>query len=77
MRTLLVIASAAIIAASPAVAKNKKQSDPNRLICKSEEMVGSRLQTKKTCLTAMQWDQLQRDQRMTVERVQAFKPNQG
>jgi hypothetical protein len=51
----------------------KRGSDPNRVICRTEEVIGSRLASKKTCLTATQWEQLRRDQRDTVERIQAFR----
>ena len=57
---------------------DKSLRDPNRVVCRTEDVVGSRLQTKKTCMTAMQWDQMeQQQQRRAVERVQAFKPNSG
>ena len=29
--------------------------DPNRKICKSEELIGSRLSSSRTCKTAAQW----------------------
>lgn len=33
----------------------KSPTDPNRVICKSEEETGSRISTHKTCMTAAQW----------------------
>lgn len=30
--------------------------DPNRKICRTEELIGSRLGTTKVCKTAAQWD---------------------
>lgn len=72
MRKFL-IAALLVTAAGPAMARHEKQlGDPNRVICRTVEQVGSRLQSQKTCLTAMQWDQLERDQRTTVEHVQIF-----
>ena len=75
---ILTITTIILGLATPASArKPENQSNPNRIICRTSEVIGSRLQTKKTCLSAIQWSQLERDQRTTVERVQAFKPNQG
>ena len=77
MRTILIIATF-ILATVPSSAKKPEvQTDPNRIICRSSELIGSRLQTKKTCLSAMRWKQMELDQRQTVERIQSFKPAQG
>jgi hypothetical protein len=67
---------AAPVAARPAEDK-KDARDPNRVVCKTTDVIGSRLQKKKTCMTAQQWDEFERDQRNTVDRVQAFKPHTG
>lgn len=75
MRKLIVLFTLAAMA-TPVVAKDKgKGSDPNRMICRTEQVIGSRLASKRTCMTAMQWTQLEREQREGVDRVQAFKPN--
>lgn len=78
MRTLLLCAALAPLAA-PAIAKehNAQPKDPNKVICKTEDVIGSRLQTKKTCLTAQQWEDMNRETRQTVDRVQNYKPNMG
>ena len=54
-----------------AEAKHDEASDPNRLICKREKAVGSRLASKKVCATAAQWAQMRADDRQAVERAQA------
>lgn len=74
-KLLGVMLLASLAASASARPAEKKNLDPNRVVCRSEEVVGSRLQTRKTCMTAMQWDQLEREQRATVDRIQAFKPN--
>lgn len=77
MRIILMM-SAIILATVPASAKRPEvQTDPNRIICRISEVIGSRLQTKKTCLSAIEWKQMEQDQRQTVERIQAFKPASG
>lgn len=67
-------------AAFPAAAQdvdNKKVSDSNKVICRSEPVLGSRLQTSRTCLTRQQWAERERDMRRVTERVQDFKPANG
>ncbi|UVO50448.1 hypothetical protein M0208_07930 [Sphingomonas sp. SUN019] len=79
MKKIVLLCALAVVA-SPVAAKERdksKTSDPNRMICRTEQVIGSRLQSKRTCLTAMQWDQMEREQRETVDRVQAFKPQIG
>jgi len=80
MRKLLlavVLAAAATLAVARPSNAVDKSTAPNKVVCRSQEVIGSRLQTKKTCMTAVQWDQYEREQRATVDRIQAFKPNNG
>jgi hypothetical protein len=70
--TLLAAVTAATTA-TPAVSKKGDQvmtGDPNRVICRSEEMIGSRLRRQKRCMTAQEWADIYFDSRRTVERVQ-------
>lgn len=79
MRSVVVLIGVTLLA-TPAFAKEfnaSGKSDPNRVICRTSEIIGSRLGTKKTCLTAMQWDQMRREQRDVIEKVQSFKPVLG
>lgn len=46
-------------AAKPAQA----QGDPNRLICETEQEIGSRLAAKRVCMTAAQWKEHQQQVR--------------
>jgi len=49
-------------AAAPAA--NASKDDPNKLICKTERQIGSRLASKRTCMTAAEWQaQQERNQR--------------
>ncbi|MES2444972.1 MAG: hypothetical protein V4574_19275 [Pseudomonadota bacterium] len=79
MRTMMIVAGLALLA-TPAIAQQggkKTSKDPNRVICKTTDVIGSRLQTKRTCMTAAEWQILEREQRSTTERIQSYKPNQG
>jgi hypothetical protein len=55
----LTAASAIDSQATPAPATAQASAstawDPNRQICKSEEVTGTRLGSKKVCMTAAQW----------------------
>lgn len=76
MFKLLIVTALMMAVVTPAAARpqtDKKPADPNRTVCRTTEVIGSRLNTRKTCMTAVQWDQLEREQRMTVDKVQALK----
>jgi hypothetical protein len=73
--------------ASPAIAGDEDKKEPaateatddsqNRMICKRQKSTGSRLRAEKVCMTAAQWAQLQRDQRMETERGQSTRWTTG
>lgn len=47
-----------------------KKKATGRLICKSIEQIGSRLATKRTCMTAEQWEQQKQIDRDLVQQTQ-------
>lgn len=66
-------ASSTATAAAPATAasgKGKKKADPNEVICRKEEVLGSRLQSQRICMTRSEWAEANRQQRSEVERRQ-------
>jgi hypothetical protein len=72
MKSLLLLSIAACVA-TPAVASATSQSsspNPDRVICRSEPVVGSRLAKKQRCMTASEWAELKRLTRETTEKVQ-------
>lgn len=44
--------------------------DPNQIVCEKQEVIGSRIATKKVCMTRGQWAEQQQSDRMETERVQ-------
>jgi len=71
---LLLIAALTATSATampPRHGDHSQTSDPNKVICHSEPVLGSRLQVNKTCHTAQEWADLRQQQRDTVERVQS------
>lgn len=66
----LIAAVALIPAAGAAEQKKTEAKDPNRIICEKQEVVGSRLATKRVCMTAAEWDIRRREDREAVEKAQ-------
>lgn len=47
--------------------------DPNRVVCVKEDVIGSRLGSKRVCRTAAQWTAYRAEIRGTTERMQNGK----
>jgi predicted secreted protein len=68
---ILILAAATLCSAVPAVAKEKADpNDPNRIICEKQEVLGSRLATKKVCMTAAEWKEQRAQDRQAIEKGQ-------
>ena len=63
----LLMASVPALAAPPASA-GAKAKDPKRKICETVEETGSRLSSKRICMTAEQWEAENRDTRNSPKR---------
>jgi len=66
----IVAALALIPAAALAEEKKPEAKDPNRIICEKQGVVGSRLATRRVCMTAAEWDIRRREDREAVEKAQ-------
>ena len=71
-------AAAAIVSAVPALAQKddksaSKERDPNQVVCEKVEVLGSRVSTKKVCMTRSEWAERRRTERMEIERAQVNK----
>ena len=44
--------------------------DPNEVVCQKQEVLGSRLQTKRVCRTRAEWAEMQRLDRMELDKTQ-------
>jgi hypothetical protein len=76
----MVLSLPAAVAAAPAPVKGDAkhpESYYTKMICRSDEAIGSRLATNTRCMTQAEWDQFRMEQRRTVDRIQAFKPTSG
>lgn len=67
-------------AAAPAQAQAPAQTstvDPNEVICEKQEVLGSRLATKKVCHTRAEWADLKLQDRQELERAQTRRGMKG
>lgn len=81
MRILIsLLAAGALVAATSAAAQSISYEtdrpapvtgNPDRMVCKKEEKIGSRLQVKKTCLTAREWQLRYQAERELAEKIQS------
>jgi hypothetical protein len=58
-----------VMAGDTARAQTSKH-DPNKMICEDEEVVGSRLATKRVCMTRAQWAERRQNDRALIDRSQ-------
>jgi len=59
-------------------AADPAKSDVNKVVCKKEESIGSRLAAKKVCMTVKQWEeQAQANREMTEKFQQAAGARPG
>lgn len=74
---LLIAGLALLPAVASAESKKVDDKDPNRMVCEKQEVVGSRLGTKRVCMTASEWAAKRRDERQMIDRsqVQQRGPN--
>lgn len=64
----------AIVAATASVARDRKAvavTDPDKIICKSQQDTGSRLARTKRCMSARDWAAEKAINQQDIERVQA------
>jgi hypothetical protein len=63
--------------ADPTPPAPKKGQDPNEIICEKQEVVGSRLATRRVCRTRAEWADLRLQDRQEVEKVQVRRGMSG
>ena len=70
--SLLMISQAvALAAAAPAESGVRPPSNnPSEMVCVREEVLGSRVATRRVCRTRAEWEEHRRQTRLSVERAQ-------
>jgi hypothetical protein len=85
-RPVLLVSTAAALAATAAFAQAPQASAPpavggarsassasNKMVCRSESDVSSRLRRRRVCVTQAEWDEQRRLSRMDVEKAQTSR----
>jgi hypothetical protein len=70
---LSLFAGAAVLAQPQAggdPALKARKDDPNRMICRTLEGSGSRLERQRACHTAAEWAELRRQTRQNIDHIQ-------
>jgi hypothetical protein len=57
-------------ASAPAATQPAKASADDKIVCEREEQIGSRLGSRKVCMTVRQWSEQRRLERQDLEKVQ-------
>ena len=72
MKTISIAAAAVLLSAAPVTAadKDKKDWDPNREVCKSKPVLGSRLKRIRECHSAQQWLEMKQQEEWGLRRQQ-------
>ena len=65
------------VAVPSSTEKEGSDADANKIICRREKVIGSRLQSKRICATPAQWAQMRADQRERTEQIQKDRPITG
>jgi hypothetical protein len=76
MRIVMLTVAACVAAAAfgPAVAAPHDKKDAgDKVICRTMEEIGSRLSSKRVCLTRSQWRDQQATQRQNLEKAQRIR----
>ncbi len=72
-------ANASASASAPATKTDDAaaSSKANRMICRSVEVLGSRLKANKVCMTSSEWAEQRRADRMSIDGAQRVRGTQG
>ena len=69
------LVTASLLAGSAFAAENNKpKSDPNKMICRTESEIGSKLKRTRACHTKAEWDELRRQTQANVEHIENARP---
>ena len=69
-RIIFVAVAAALLPAGASALERKDNKDPNRMICEKQGVLGSRLATKRVCMTAAEWAAQRAAERQLIDKIQ-------
>lgn len=67
---VLALGMSASVMAQKAPPESQRSPDPNEVICERQDVVGSRLQKRRVCMTRSQWAEHRLQDKQAIERVQ-------
>jgi hypothetical protein len=75
----LLVGAAPVLAQTQSAAPASATNDQDRIICEKIRETGSRISTKKVCMTKLQWEEKRRRDRESLEDAQnrSLEPNSG
>ena len=80
-RIFAVAALAAMVSvpvmAEPPRPTAKKPPGPNDIVCEKQEVIGSRLVSRRVCMTRAQWEDLRNQDRQEIDRAQTKRGMSG
>ncbi len=76
LRLAVIAVSVAAIAAPAAAAEKSSQLDRNKVVCKSQGELGTRLSRTKVCKTRAQWEQDAREDRRKLSESELNRQRQ-
>lgn len=69
--SVAIVAALALVSVSASAEEKKAEGkDPNRIVCQKQEVLGSRVATKRVCMTAAEWDAKRLEDRQNLDRNQ-------
>lgn len=77
MSVMLASSASALAQTAPATPQQpaaKQAPDPNEVVCEKERDSGSRLVTRRVCMTRSQWAEQRRLNRQDIEKIQTQRP---
>lgn len=76
---ILVALAAAVLPAGANALERKTAKDPDRIVCEKQGVLGSRLATKRVCMTAAEWAVQRANERQVIDKTQVQQkgPNGG
>ncbi len=79
VRMALISAAVAALGTTAAFAAptGGKQKDPNEVVCEKQKELGSRVATKRICMTRAEWAEQRRQDRMDLEKTQVQRGMKG
>ena len=75
--TLISVGAAAAAAEQPAATAAEGKTVQEKAICRTVGEIGSRLNRRRVCATKAQWDEIDAQNRLALDRVQTGRQTQG